>query len=184
MTYIEIIDFITFYGVDVAVLGILTSALTQILKTTLLKNAPNKLYAFLPVIIGTVLYIVYTMLAHLSFSYAFENMGVMLEKGFSVGAAATVIYVICEQFACGNVKLPTAKSVVEVMIADYIEAEKLNTVAQKIENEFDCSDLKLSAERIAATLCDSSQGEADAQDFAALSLLIAQTLARIKKVTP
>lgn len=93
---------------DVAVLGIFTTALTQLLKTTLLKNAPNKLYAFLPVIIGSVLYAVYTMLTHMSFCYAFENIAYVLEKGFSVGAAATVIYVVCEQFAKGKNTLRSA----------------------------------------------------------------------------
>lgn len=102
MTYTEIMNLFTFYGVDVAALGIVTTVLTQILKTTLLKSAPNKLYAFLPVIIGSLLYAVYTMLTHLSFCYAFENIAYVLEKGFSVGAAATIIYVIYEQFTKGK----------------------------------------------------------------------------------
>lgn len=181
MTYIEIIDFITFYGVDVAVLGILTSALTQILKTTFLKNASNKLYAFLPVIIGTVLYAAYAFISH---GFCVDNFAYVLEKGFSVGAAATVIYVVYEQFTCGKLKLPTTVQVVEVMIASCIEAEKLNSVAQKIEDEFDGSDLQSAAEKITVTLCENSQGEADKESFAAISLLIAQTLVRIKKVTP
>lgn len=183
MTYIEIIDFITFYGVDVAVLGIITSAFTQILKTTLFKNAPNKLYAFMPVIIGTALYAIYAILANWNFCYVFENMAYVLEKGFTVGAAATVIYVICEQFARGSVNLPTSKKVVEAMIADLVDGEILNTVAQKIVEEFDGSDLKSAAERISATLCKYAQGEVVAEDFAAISLLIAQALARVKRST-
>lgn len=179
MNFIKIIDFITFYGVDVAVLGILTSVLTQILKTTVLKNAPNKLYAFLPVIIGVLLYAVYALATK-----SFYDFGTILEKGFSVGAAATVIYVIFEQFTRGNVRLPSAEKVVEAMIADCIDAEMLSSVAKKIEDEFDCSDLQSSTERIAEVLLESSQGEADEQGFTALAMLIAQTLARIKKVTP
>lgn len=177
MNFIEIIDFVTFYGVDVAVLGILTSALTQVLKTTVFKNAPNKLYAFLPVIIGILLYSLCSLLTH---GFNFEGLGLVLEKGFSVGAAATVIYVVCEQFTRGNLKLPTAEQVVEAMIADCIEADRLSAVAQKIEDEFDSSDLQSASERIAATLCENAVGEADSESFAALSLLIAQTLARIK----
>lgn len=121
MTYIEIIDFITFYGVDVAVLGILTSVLTQILKTTLLKNAPNKLYAFLPVIIGTLLYAAYALLTQ---DFCGGNFAYVFEKGFSVGAAATVIYAVCEQFAKG--KAP-------------IQAEEQNTVEDDGQDDF-CTD--------------------------------------------
>lgn len=181
MTNIEIIDFITFYGVDIAVLGIITCAFTQIFKTTLLKNASNKLYAFLPIIIGIVLYAVYSMIANLNFCYAFENLAYVIERGFTVGAAATIIYTICEQLSRGNVSLPTVTNVVEAIVADYVEAEKVSVVAQKIVDEFDCSDLKSAAEWIAATLCKYAPGEAATEDFAAISLLIAQTLARIKR---
>lgn len=179
MNYIEIIDFITYYGVDVAVLGILTSALTQILKTTLLKNAPNKLYAFLPVIIGILLFTVYALITR-----SFENFGVVLEKGFSVGSVATVIYVVYEQFTRGSIKLPTAEKVIEVMIADCIETEKLSAVARKIDEEFDGSDLQSAAQTIAKTLCEYAQGDADEHSFEELSMLVAQTLARIKNVMP
>lgn len=177
--------FITFYGVDIAVLGVATCILTQLLKTTLLKKAPNKLYAFLPVILGSVLYAVYTMLAHMSFYYPFENIGLVLENGFSVGAAATVIYVVCEQFVKGksSSKSMTAE-VVASMIADFVEEEKLGTVAQKIDDEFDGSDLQSAAQTIARTLCECAQGDADEHSFEELSLLVAKTLARIKKVTP
>ena len=177
--------FITFYGVDIAVLGIATCVLTQLLKTTLLKNAPNKLYAFLPVILGSVLYAVYTMIAHMSFCYAFENLGLVLENGFTVGAAATVIYVVCEQFARGkSSSMSVTAYVVAAMIADFVEPEKTDEIAQTIVDGFDCSDLQSAAKTVADTLCGFAQGDADEDSIKELSALIAQTLARIKKVTP
>ena len=181
MTFTEIINFVTFYGVDVAVLGILTSVLTQLLKTTILKNVPNKLYPFIPVIIGTVLYAVYTLIFN---GFCANSLANVFEKGFSVGAAATVIYVVCEQFTGGKLKLPAAGKVVEAMIADCVDVENLNTVAKKIEEDLDCSDLQTSAERINKTLLEYAQGDADESDLQALSLLIAQTLARIIHATP
>lgn len=129
MTNIEIIDFITFYGVDVAVLGIITSVLTQLLKTTLLKNAPNKLYAFLPVIIGTALYAMFSLLSH---GLVCGDFGIVLEKGFSVGAAATVVYVIYEQFARGKLKLPAEENVDDEDISDSADEGKLNTDEEKL----------------------------------------------------
>lgn len=185
MTFIEIMRLFTFYGVDIAVLGIATSALTQLLKTTILKNAPNKLYAFLPVIIGNVLYAVYTMLAHMSFCYVFENIGYVLENGFSVGAAATVIYVVYEQFVRGkSATRSVTADVVAAIIADWVEPEKLDEVAQKIEDEFDSSDLQSAAQTISKTLYEYAQGDADKDSVEELSVLVAQTLARIKKATP
>lgn len=181
MTFFEIIDLFTLYGVDVVVLGIVTCALTQILKTTILKNAPNKLYAFLPVIIGTVLYAAYSILTHLSFEYALENFASLLDKGFSVGAVATIIYVISEQFMKGGspVKLTDA-SVIEAMICELVDEEKLNTVAQKIADEFNSADLQSSAQSIEKVLRENAQGDAAAESFAALSVVIVRTLTMFK----
>ena len=185
MTFIEIIDLFTLYGVDVVVLGIVTSALTQILKTTIFKNAPNKLYAFLPVIIGTMLYVVYSMLTHMSFEYALENLAYLLDKGFSVGAAATVIYVICEQFMKGTSSHNlTDISVVAAMIGELVDSEKLNTVAQMIVNGLDLTDLHKAACSIETVLRENAQGDAEAEGFAAVSVVIAKTLAKIKTTAP
>ena len=181
MTFIEIIDLFTFYGVDVVVLGIVTCALTQILKTTILKNAPNKVYAFLPVIIGTALYAAYAALAHFSFDYALENAAYLLDKGFAVGACATVIYVICEQFAKGKTPTrPTAQNVVAAIIKGSVDSEKIDTVAKDIADGFDATDKEAATKRIENALCEAVQGDADAQELSALAYILANTLAQIK----
>ena len=184
MTFIEIIDLFTYYGVDVAVLGIITCALTQILKTTILKKAPNKVYAFLPVVIGTVLYFAYALLTHLSFEYAIANATLILDKGFTVGCAATLIYVVCEQFMKGGIPSTPAQNVVAAMIADFVDGEKLDEVSKKIADEFDVADLRSAAQRIENTLCESCTGDAAAKELNTVALLIAGMLAQIKKVTP
>lgn len=185
MTFIEIIDLITFYGVDVAVLGITTSALTQILKLTLLKSAPKKLYTFLPLITGVLLYTVYCMLAHASFNYAFENLAYILERGFSVSAVATIVYAVYEQFVRGqSVKLPTAEMIVAAMVTDLIEPEKLNTVVQNIDKALESSVEGEAVEAVARILFENAQGDADMESFRTVAMLISETLARLKKTAP
>ena len=117
MTFFEIIDLITFYGVDVVVLGMATSALTQILKTTILKNAQKKWYTFLPFVIGVIIYVLYAIVSRVNFIYAVENFPVVFEQGIKTGAAATVIYVVYEQFAMGK----TSFSLTENAIATFLE---------------------------------------------------------------
>ena len=78
MTFIEIIDTFTFYGVDVALLAMLTAAATQRLKMTLFKNAKKKLVTFLPFMIGTLFYAVYAAVRNLSFFYIFEEYTAVL----------------------------------------------------------------------------------------------------------
>lgn len=183
LTFVEIIDLFTFYGVDVVIIGAITCVLTQILKTTVLKNAPNKVYAFLPVVIGTLMYFAYAMLTHLSFEYAVQNFTFLLDKGFTVGGAATIIYVICEQFVRGGSSLPTAQKVVAAIIKNCVDSQKLNDVARKIYDEFDATDLDGAAKQIANTLSESA-GDADAEEFLDLAVLVANTLYKMTATAP
>lgn len=120
MTFFEIIDLITFYGVDVVVLAIATAALTQLLKTTLLKKAPNKVYTFIPFLIGVILYAIYAAISRVSFCYIAENAAYILEQGIKVGAAATVIYVLYEQFVRGKVCASVPENAVAEIIQGYV----------------------------------------------------------------
>lgn len=180
MTYFEIIEFITLYGVDVAVLGVVTSLLTQILKTTLLKKAPNKIYTFLPFALGTVLYFFYAAASHASFLYAAENFALVMERGVSVGAAATMVYVIYEQFIRGNCPdAGIAELAVKALLKDFLKEDKLDDVAKKIVCEFDGTDLVL-AEQTVEKYISEAAGEVSAADLKYISGLVVKMLAGIK----
>lgn len=132
MTFFEIIDLIAFYGVDVVVLAVATAFLTQILKTTVLKNAPNKLYTFLPFIVGVIVYVVYTVISRVSFSYAFSNFVTVFEQGIKTGGVATVVYIVYEQFIRGKTSFTLTENALAALIADFVAEGGADAAAAEI----------------------------------------------------
>ena len=106
LTILKIIDTFTFYGIDVVLLAALTAVTVQIFKLTFLKNFKKKLLTFLPFIVGTAYYAVYAGLVNWSVSYVINEYADVLEHGVSVGAVATLTYVLYEQFV--REKSPTS----------------------------------------------------------------------------
>ena len=100
MTVVEIIDFVTLYGVDVVALAAVTAAVCAILKKTLLKDA-ERLDAFMPYIIGSALYAAYAAAAHGSLAFLCDNMCEVISRGFAVGALATMAKAAVSKKACG-----------------------------------------------------------------------------------
>ncbi len=175
MTYFEIMDLFTLYGVDVAALGIVTSALTQILKKTLLKKAPAKIYTFLPFALGLALYFMYAAATGPKAFCSPENIGRMFERGLSVGAAATMVYVIYEQFLRGKKGENADSLAVACILEGYFSGDKLSTVAQSIANECAGTETDV-AEKIEKLLLCESEEEMNAAEAKAISRLIARLL--------
>lgn len=98
-------------------LAALTAVTVQIFKLTFLKNFKKKLLTFLPFIVGTAYYAVYAGLVNWSVSYVINEYADVLEHGVSVGAVATLTYVLYEQFV--REKSPT--SATEGVISTLIE---------------------------------------------------------------
>ena len=65
---------------------------------TVLKNAPKKLFVFLPFALGIVLYAIYRALVTLSAEPFTTGLAATVEGGFACGCAATLYYVVYEQF--------------------------------------------------------------------------------------
>lgn len=172
-------DLFTFYGVDVAVLGIVTSALTQILKATLFKKAPNKIYTFLPFILGIIIYVFYAAATHTSFDYVLENFARIAERGLSVGAAATMVYVIYEQFVRGKPAKNAVCLTVAAILEGYVGEEKRYAVAQNIVEGFDGTNAELAEKAVERRLESEAAGEISAEEIRLLSLLIVRTLAQL-----
>ncbi len=98
MTATEFLEALNSYGADVLLLAAGVSLLTALLKKTALKNCPNKVYVFLPFLIGIVLYAAYRAIATWSASPFTENIASTLEGGLGCGSAATMYYIFYEQF--------------------------------------------------------------------------------------
>lgn len=98
MSAIQYLSTFRLYGWDVLLLAGAVTLLTALLKKTVLKNASRKLYVFLPFAIGILLYAAYRGLVTLSPLPFTTNLAATIEGGFGCGCAATLYYVIYEQF--------------------------------------------------------------------------------------
>lgn len=86
------------YKPDVLILAIGVTLLTSLLKNTLLKNCNKKLFFFLPFAIGPAVYAGYKMIATASVCPVTGTLALTLEGGFACGCAATLYYIVYEQF--------------------------------------------------------------------------------------
>lgn len=98
MSAIQYLSTFRLYGWDVLLLAGGVSLLTALLKKTVLKNSSKKLYVVLPFALGIVLYAVYRALVTLSAAPFTAELAATLEGGFACGCAATLYYVVYEQF--------------------------------------------------------------------------------------
>lgn len=179
MTFIEIIDTFTFYGVDVLVLAAATALITQLLKLTLLKRAKKKIITFLPFMLGTLIYAVYAAVRNLSFFYVFEEYTLILEHGISVGAAATLYYVLYEQFVRERTNLSATEKVISTLIGGYIPTDSVEEAAKAVAEAIERDVTGNGAKRAEEIIADYSDGAISERDVQLLSKLIIETLAHM-----
>lgn len=165
-----------FYGLDVAALAFVTAVIAQVLKKTALKNVPNKLYTFLPFIIGALLYAAYESICRSDWLYCFHNFASVLEYGAIIGALSTCIYVLYEQFIRGNGKL-SRQSVIESLLEGYVAEENAASAAALIAEAIE-GGADESAEAVAQIIKDNAETASDG-DVQLLAELIVKTLATL-----
>ncbi len=98
MTMMQYLSTFRLYSSEVLLLALGVTLATSLLKKTLLKNVQNKVYVFLPFGLGILFYAVFRMIVTTSISPLTSGFGATLEGGFACGCAATLYYVIWEQF--------------------------------------------------------------------------------------
>ena len=179
MTIIKIIDTFTFYGIDVILLAALTALFVQLVKVTVFKNKKKKLLTFLPFIVGTVLYAAYAALKNWSLSYLLEEYTEILEHGISVGAVATLLYVLYEQFVREKSGLTTTQSVISTLIEGYVPTDSVENVAKLISEAIEKDVTGSGAKRAAEILAENSQEGVTERDVQLLAKLIIETLAHV-----
>ena len=179
MSLIQIFSTFTFYGIDVSLLALLTVAVTQIVKKTLFKHAQKKLVTFLPFLLGTLFYAVYASVSHLSLLYVAYEYVSILEHGISVGAIATLYYVMYEQFVREKDNLSETEKVIATLIEGYVPTESVESaaraVAQAIERDVTGNGMAKTQE----ILAQYSDGKIEERDLKLLCKLIIETLAHL-----
>ena len=179
MTFIQIIDLFTFYGIDVAILALATAIFTQVLKITLLKKVQKKILTFLPFTIGTLLYAVYAAVRNLSAEYLLAHYAEILEHGLAIGSLATLLYVLYEQFIRKKSGLSETEQIVSALIEGYVTDDSVEKVAKEVSEailkDVTGNGAKLCEEIIAASATE----EINERDIQLLSKLIIETLAHM-----
>lgn len=180
MTIIEIIDAFTFYGMDVLLLAFLTAVIVQVLKLTLLKKLNRRLLTFLPFALGTLFYAAYAALRNLSLIYLVTEYVSVLEHGISVGAAATLLYVLYEQFVREKSKgLSRTEGIISTLIEGYVPTDSVEKVAKMIFEAIQKDVTGNGAKKAAEILAQNSEENITERDIQLLSKLIIETLAHV-----
>ena len=179
LSFIQIFNTFTFYGIDVSLLALLTTLVTQLLKKLIFKGSNKKLVTFLPFLLGTLFYAVYAAVRHLNLSYLLEEYVTVLEHGISVGAVATLYYVLYEQFVRQKDNLSDTERVISTLIEGHVPSESLETAAKAIAEAIARDVTGSGATRTKEILSEYSNGEMNERDLQLLSKLIIETLAHM-----
>ena len=128
MTAMEFFEALEQYGADVLLLAAGVSLLTALLKKTVLKNCPNKVYVFLPFLIGIALYAAYRAITTWSVLPFTKNIASTLEGGLGCGSAATIYYIFYEQF----VRKGKTKLSLSPMLGGFVPEEKCEEASDEL----------------------------------------------------
>lgn len=164
---------------DVILLAALTAVCVQIVKVTVFKRKKKKLLTFLPFLVGTVFYAAYAALKNWSVSYLLDEYTTILEHGISVGAVATLLYVLYEQFVREKSGLSTTQSVISTLIDGYVPSDNVEKVTKLISEAIEKDVTGNGAKRAAEILAENTNEGVSECDVQLLAKLIIETLAHI-----
>lgn len=176
--FVEIIQAFTFYGADVFVLAVPTALLTQLLKVTLLKNVQKKAVTFVPFIIGTALYAAYTCILRMSVCSLFSEWAYVIGQGFSVGAAATFLYVLYEQFARAKDGGSLIEGVTAALLEGFVPDDSLLQAASEAAGVLSCGG---GEQEVLQVLLKYAEEGADGAELLVLSGMIVKTASAFTK---
>ena len=179
LSFIRIFNTFTFYGIDISLLALLTTLLTQLIKKTIFKRAQKKIVTFLPFILGILFYAVYAGVRNLSFCYLLNEYVSILEHGISVGAIATLYYIMYEQFVRVKSNLSETEKVISTLIDGFVPTEATEKAAKEIAEAIERDVTGTGAKKAQEILAEYSSGEANERDLQLLAKLIIETLAHL-----
>lgn len=176
MTILQYLSAFRLYGADVLLLALGVTLVTALLKKTLLKNATKKLYLFLPFLIGLLFWCVYRAFADRNFLFLTENFPQTLEGAFACGCAATLYYVVYEQFF--RAKTDGAAEPLAPLLEGFVPEEKREEAARALDEG--ATGLEGDALRafVSQTLAAYAEENATEAELTAAAALIAEFIER------
>ncbi len=179
LSYYNIVNTLTFYGLDIALLSAATCAIVQIAKKTFLKNCQKKILTFAPFITGTVLYAIYFAVSRLDISCLLSSFHEISERGFTVGALSTVVYVWYEQFIRNKDSASRNEGIISTLIEGYVPTDEVESVAKRIAEAIEQDVTGDGAKKTAEILLSNTGEGVTERDITLLSKLIIETLAHV-----
>lgn len=179
MDIFSIIDTLTGYGADIAFISVMTCAVVQILKRTVLRNCQKKVLTFLPFLLGTIFYAAFTAAYSLSIAPLVDGLPEVCERGFTIGSLSTVIYVWYEQFVRAKDTKSATEGVIATLIEGYVPTDEVESVAKNIAEAISRDVSGEGAKRTAEILTANTGEGTSERDIALLSKLIIETLAHL-----
>ena len=134
MTIVQYLSAFCTFSADVLLLAFGVTLVTSLLKKTVFKNCSKKLFVFLPFALGLVFFAAYRAIVTLSYIPFTEELSGTLEGGFACGCAATLYYVVYEQFFRANKTEETTKLIPAVtpLLAGFVAEAQTAEAAEKI----------------------------------------------------
>lgn len=177
MTMMQYLSTFRLYSAEVLLLAFGVTLVTSLLKKTVLKNVQSKVYVLLPFALGLAFYAVYRTIVTASLIPLSSEIGATFEGGFACGCAATLYYVIWEQFFRGNGE---SVSPLYPLLAGFVEETRRAEAANALYDggsELDGEELnsfiaEVLREYVAETVTDG--------EFAALCKLIEEYLLAVR----
>lgn len=178
MSIFEMIAKFSFYGMDVMLMASLTCLTIQLLKVTVLRRVQRKIFTFLPFLLGTAMYAGYGVLVHRDFAWVMENYVTVCEHGFAIGTAATMLYVMYEQFIRQKTELTATEQMVATLLDGYVAESKVNEAAKKISAAIAHDEMGNGAEMVIEVLSSYVKNAGDGE-LKLLAKLIIDTIANV-----
>lgn len=176
MSLIQYVNAFRTFGADVLLLALGVTLVTSLLKKTVFKNCSKKLFVFLPFALGLVAYATYRAIAAWSAAPFVGDLCKTLEGGFACGCAATLYYVVYEQFFRGNKKA----TALAPLLDGFVPQEKVQEAEDKLLKESTGLDGEELLAFVNETLAVYALPETSPEELSALSYTVAEYLKKLR----
>lgn len=133
MTLLQTLNAFRVYSADALILALGVTLCCSLLKKTVLKKCPKKIYVFLPFVLGFVFYAAFRAIVTMSAAPFTSGLTETFEGGFACGCAATLYYVVYKQFFRPNASAePPALLPVTPLLQGLVPEERVEEAAKAL----------------------------------------------------
>ena len=179
MTALQFFNAFRAFGADVLLLALGVTLITSLLKKTVMKSCNKKVFVFLPFAIGLVVYAAYAALVTLSADPFTKNLVETVEKGFACGLAATMYYVLYEQF----IRVPKSSANLDplyTLLNGFVPEEQRREAADRLIEKCTGVEKEQLGEVIRQTLSPYVSPELSEMELSAAVILLTQYFSILK----